>query len=74
MMFLYNPCTLCQITASISIKQKPQSTCPVPGSRAGSQMRENSRLKMTQSQEQEKVRKHGGELWGAGVPKGEAME
>ena len=29
---------------------------------------------MTQSQEWEKVRKHGGELRGAGVPKGEAME
>lgn len=73
MLFLYNPCMLCQITASISIKQKPQSTHPVPGTRAGSRMWENSRLKATQSQEREKARKHGGESVG-GVPRGEAVE
>lgn len=70
MLFLYNPCMLCQITASISIKQKPQSTHPMPGTRAGSRMRENSWLKVTQSQEQEKARKHGGELGGGGGAKG----
>ena len=69
MLFLYNPCMLGQITASISIKQKPQSTHPVPGTRDGSRMWENSQLKATQSQEREKARKHGGE-WGGGLPRG----